>query len=309
MDRIVLDETVHVGKEIIIEGPPLEALRFQGARGGSLVTLTDASGNDFRGRVVSLSEETASVVVFHAFPSRTESPLEIVLLQALPEKERMELIIQKVTELGVSAIVPFKSERSISLKERESKQKKAHRWQEIAIRAVQQSRRARVPIVEEYRSFKEAVEACEDGLKIMLWEKEGENLKNVLTSYSLKRGPSLSPFEKCDPSAPFKSGPPSLSFERVPSLLPFENVSLLPPCEKAPSLPPFGKGGLGGFEGSSPSRIYTLVGPEGGFTEGEVMQAKERGFVPVKLGQRILRTETAAITLVGILQYELGDLS
>jgi len=40
-----------------------------------------------------------------------------------------------------------------------------------------------------------------------------------------------------------------------------------------------------------------------------VKWAKEKGFVPVKLGQRILRTETAAITMVGILQYELGDLN
>ena len=51
-----------------------------------------------------------------------------------------------------------------------------------------------------------------------------------------------------------------------------------------------------------------MVGPEGGFTEEEVRLAQERGFIPVKLGQRILRTETAAITLMGILQYELGDL-
>jgi 16S rRNA (uracil1498-N3)-methyltransferase len=51
-----------------------------------------------------------------------------------------------------------------------------------------------------------------------------------------------------------------------------------------------------------------MVGPEGGFTEEEVKLAKERGFIPIKLGQRILRTETAAITLTGILQYELGDL-
>jgi 16S rRNA (uracil1498-N3)-methyltransferase len=52
-----------------------------------------------------------------------------------------------------------------------------------------------------------------------------------------------------------------------------------------------------------------MVGPEGGFTEGEVKLAKEKGFIPVKLGQRILRTETAAIVMVGILQYELGDLN
>jgi 16S rRNA (uracil1498-N3)-methyltransferase len=243
MDRIVLDRKIIKGKEVLIKGPPLEALRFQGGRAGSLITLTDSEGNDFRGRIVRLSEKEALVLPFEAFQLPVESPLEVILLQALPEKERMELIIQKGTELGVSAIVPFKSERSISLEEREAKQKKAHRWQEIAVKAVQQSRRAKVPRVETYCSFQEALKVCgEDGLKILLYEKDGQNLKNVLRRYQ-------------------------------------------------------------------PKKIYAMVGPEGGFTEGEVVLAKDKGFVPVKLGQRILRTETAAITLVGILQYELGDLS
>jgi 16S rRNA (uracil1498-N3)-methyltransferase len=221
----------------------LEALRFQGGRVGSLVTLTDPEGNDFRGRVIRLSEAEASIFVFDAFPSPTESSLEIILLEALPEKERMELIIQKATELGVSAIIPFQSEKSISLKEREAKQKKAHRWQHIAVKAVQQSRRAKVPWVGECRSFQEVLEDCRgEGLKILLWEKEGEDLKNVLKRQLTKK-------------------------------------------------------------------IYAMVGPEGGFSEEEVRCAKKEGFIPVKLGQRILRTETAAIVLVSILQYELGDLS
>jgi len=242
MDRIVLDQKVVIGKEVIIEGPPLEALRFQGGRVGSIITLTDSEGRDFRGRVLRLSGKRASVYPFETFQSPTESPLEIILLQALPEKERMELIIQKATELGVSTIVPFKSEKSISLEERETKQKKAHRWQEIAIKAVQQSRRAKVPSVEGYRPFEKALEVCkDDGLKILLWEKEGESLKKILKPYL-------------------------------------------------------------------PRRIYVMVGPEGGFTGEEVKLAKRHGFIPVKLGQRILRTETAAITLIGILQYELGDL-
>ncbi|MGE5839287.1 MAG: 16S rRNA (uracil(1498)-N(3))-methyltransferase [Deltaproteobacteria bacterium] len=61
--------------------------------------------------------------------------------------------------------------------------------------------------------------------------------------------------------------------------------------------------------GSAAPGILALVGPEGGFTEREVMGATEAGFVPVSLGRRILRAETAAITLVAILQYEWGDLS
>jgi 16S rRNA (uracil1498-N3)-methyltransferase len=242
MDGIILNQKVHIGEEVLMKGPPREALCFQGGRRGSIVTLTDSEGKDFRGRVLRLSKEEASILIFESFPFSTESPLEIILLQALPEKERMELIIQKVTELGVSAIVPFRSARSISLEEREARQKKSHRWQHIAIRAVQQSRRAKVPWVGECRSFEEALEDSRgNGLKIVLWEKEGENLKNILKQHHT-------------------------------------------------------------------GKIYVSVGPEGGFTEEEVKQARDQGFVPVKLGQRILRTETAAITLVGILQYELGDL-
>jgi 16S rRNA (uracil1498-N3)-methyltransferase len=212
-DRIVLDGTLEAGKEVIIEGPPLEALRVQEGRVGSLLTLTDSEGKDFRGRALRLSEEKASVLIFESFPSPTESPLEVILLQALPEKERMELIIQKATELGVSAILAFKSQRSISLEERESKQKKAHRWQEIAIKAVQQSRRAKVPKVENYRSFEEALEYCrEDGLKILLWEKEGKGLGDVLKKCSV----SHTPLEKSILNPPlekeFLSRPP---FEKV----------------------------------------------------------------------------------------------
>jgi 16S rRNA (uracil1498-N3)-methyltransferase len=243
MDRIVLNQKINVGKIFQMKGPPLEALYFQEGRVGRLVTVTDSGGNNFRGRVLSLSEREASIFIFDTFPSPTESSLEIVLLQAIPEKERMELIIQKVTELGVSAILPFQSERSISLKEREFKQKKAHRWQHIAIKAVQQSRRARVPWVGECRSFREVLEDCRgEGLKILLWEKEGEKLKNVLR----------------------------------------RNLT---------------------------QKIYVMVGPEGGFTEDEVRSAHAEGFVIIKLGQRILRTETAAIAIVGMIQYELGDLS
>ncbi|NWG02270.1 MAG: 16S rRNA (uracil(1498)-N(3))-methyltransferase [Syntrophaceae bacterium] len=242
MDRIVLNRKINRGDELQMKGPLLEALCFQGGRVGHLVTVTDSGGNDFRGRILWLSQTEASIYIFDTFSSPTESSLEIILLQALPEKERMELIIQKATELGVSTILPFKSERSISLEEREAKQRKAHRWQEIAVKAVQQSRRAKVPRVGPYCSFQEALKICEgENLKILLWEKEGENLKDAL-----RRSP--------------------------------------------------------------PQKVYVMVGPEGGFTEEEVKLAKDEGFIPVKLGQRILRTETAAITLVGILQYQLGDL-
>lgn len=243
MDRILIDKNISIGQEIFIEGPPLEALLFHQVRKGSILTITDSKGDDFRGRLTSLNHEKASIIIFDKFHSPTESIIEIILLQALPNKERMEWIIQKTTELGVSKIIPFKSTKSISLEEREAKQKKAHKWQDIARKASEQCRRARIPKIESFKTFKEVIESCEDeSLKIILWERKGERLKEVLKKHTFKK-------------------------------------------------------------------IYIMVGPEGGFTEDEVFLAIKKGFIPVKLGQRILRTETASITLVGILQYELGDLN
>jgi 16S rRNA (uracil1498-N3)-methyltransferase len=56
-------------------------------------------------------------------------------------------------------------------------------------------------------------------------------------------------------------------------------------------------------------RFVGMIGPEGGFSMGEVNEAREAGFIPVSLGKRILRAETAAITLTALVQYEWGDLS
>lgn len=232
------------GQKIRITGEGLDGLNFRQARPGELVTLTGEGGGEFRGRILSINPREAWVLVFKSLVPPTESPAKIILLQALPDKERMELIIQKATELGVYSIVPFKSKRSISLEERERRQPKAHRWQSIAIKAAKQARRGRVPLLEPYCDFSEALECAEGSdLKVILWEKGNENpLRYVLRSK--------------------------------------ENYG----------------------------EVTLMVGPEGGFDPEEVRRAEERGFIPITLGQRIMRTETAAILLVGILQYELGGL-
>ncbi len=232
------------GQKIRIRGEGLDGLNFRRARPGELVTLTGEGGGEFRGRILSINPREAWVFVFKSLVPPTESPAKIILLQALPDKERMELIIQKATELGVYSIVPFKSRRSISLEERERKQPKAHRWQSVAIKAAKQSRRGRIPLLEPYCDFSEALEYAEGSdLKVILWERGNKNpLRDVLSS----------------------------------------------------------KGNYG--------EVTLIVGPEGGFDPEEVQRAQGKGFIPITLGRRILRTETAAIVLVGIVQYELGDL-
>ncbi len=146
--------------------------------------VTVVSGDTLlRARVENIEENCARLKVFEEI-GLIGREIEITLLQALPEKERMELIIQKTTELGVSTILPFKSERSISIDERDSVQKKSHRWQAVALKAAKQSRRPDIPSVAPFCSFEDALRT-DAGLKVMLWEKRGlPSLKGVLRGYN-----------------------------------------------------------------------------------------------------------------------------
>lgn len=213
-------------------------------RVGEIITVEDLMGRHFRGRVLKISGYQCEVRLFENLRKRMESKLDLLLLQSLPEKEKMEWIIQKTTELGVSAIVPFYSKRSISLEERDKRQRKAHRWPVVAQKASQQCRRSLVPVIEPYTDFANALRYAYDyDLKILLWEKETKAGLNVIHSYDM-----------------------------------------------------------------STTRICVLVGPEGGFTEKEIIMARGAGFVTIGLGPRILRTETAAIAIIAIIQYRWGDL-
>ena len=236
--RICYPAQLSEGKKIVLEGPPFAALLAREPRPGEIITITDSSNRDFRGRITELGNDEAHCHIFEELQEPTEPPFDLVLFQALPDKERMELIIQKATELGVKTIVPFKSRHSISLAQREATQPKAHRWQHVALAATKQCRRAVVPQVAPYCPFEEALEQARPlELKIILLEKEEERLAPLIRN-----------------------------------------------------MPP-------------PKSIALMVGPEGGWDVGEVKQAKAEGFIPVGLGGRILRTETAAIAACAILQY------
>lgn len=242
-EQIGFPARLTIGEEIALEGDLFSALRKREPYPGEIITVADAAGKAFRGRIVELKEDQARVFIFEEMRAAAESPLDLLLFQALPEKERMELIIQKATELGVSCICPFKSRHSISLEEREATQPKTHRWQQIALKAAKQCRRASVPEVAPYCSFEQALEQARPAeVKIILWEKEQARLVSLIRNMP------------------------------------------------------------------APRSIAVMVGPEGGWAEEEVQQARAAGFSPAGLGGRILRTETAAIAACAILQYEWGGL-
>jgi 16S rRNA (uracil1498-N3)-methyltransferase len=180
LQKITFPTPLQTGREIALKGDPFSALLAREPLQGEIITITDSSGSEFRGRIIELGDDWARCHI-EELQDPTEPPFDLVLFQALPDKERMELIIQKGTELGVKTIVPFKSKHSISLQEREAVQPKAHRWQPIALKAAKQCRRAIVPWIAPYCSFEGALEQASPlELKLLLLEKEEERLAPLI---------------------------------------------------------------------------------------------------------------------------------
>jgi 16S rRNA (uracil1498-N3)-methyltransferase len=230
MLRIEGDEVRHIRKVLRLKA-------------GDEVVVFDGSAKEYEGTIIEEGSASVMIVVQNVLCSKSESPLEIALAQSLLKGEKMDYLIQKATELGVNRIIPFFSSRTIPLLEESRRLKRYHRWKRIAVEASKQCGRGVVPKIEPLQDYFEMVQtATQDSLRLILWEKEGARLKDVLTGSKEKK------------------------------------------------------------------KIFFVIGPEGGLTQEEVEHARREGFIPVKLGRRILRSETSSLCLLSILQYEYGDI-
>ena len=180
--------------------------------------------------------------------SLAESNLNITIFQGLPKSDKMELIIQKATELEVKTIVPLIKKRTgIKLKDKD-KQNKVDRWRKIAEVAAKQSGRDIIPTIE-----------------------------NIINIADIK-------FDE---------------FDKIFVL--YENEEKISIKDEIEQLKNDNKEEL---------NIGIVIGPEGGFAESEIEQLRlNQNVSVVTLGKRILRTETVALVVSGILMYELGDLN
>ena len=209
---------------------------------GEQIVILDGSGMEYRCEIEAIAEEVLARIL-EAKKTEAELSVRLLLFQGLPKKDKMELIIQKAVELGVSEIIPVLTKRTVvKLEDKKKEQKKLERWQAIAESAAKQSGRAVIPAVTRVMSYKEALKrAKESGMGLIPYEcAEGmKSLKEVA-------------------------------------------------CQAADQ-----------------TTVSVFIGPEGGFEETEIEAAKEHGIVPVSLGKRILRTETAGFTTLAILMYEI----
>ena len=122
-------------------------VRVMRLREGDGCVLFNGDGHDYRATLVVVGKRDAQVRVDAALPVANESPLHITLLQGIARGEKMDLILQKATELGVNAIVPVNAERTeVKLDAARAEKRLAH-WTSVVVSACGQSGRARVPSV------------------------------------------------------------------------------------------------------------------------------------------------------------------
>jgi 16S rRNA (uracil1498-N3)-methyltransferase len=180
--RFFVDPDRLHGESVELDGPLAHQMaRVLRLRGGDRVVLLDGSGREREVELVTVTPGRVRGVVRETRPSRGEPRLAVALYQALVPREKLELVIQKGTEVGVTAFVPIACERSLVPRGDGTDPRRLERWRRIAREAAEQSRRGRVPEVRAPRRFLDALdEATAGGPTLVAWE--GERARSAQTA-------------------------------------------------------------------------------------------------------------------------------
>jgi 16S rRNA (uracil1498-N3)-methyltransferase len=211
---------------------------------GDAIKLFSGHGNEFDATLLEVSKRRVAAQITTSSAPFRESPLHITLAQCLSSNDRMDLTLQKATELGASEFQPLESERSIVRLSPERMEKRIQHWKNVVISACEQCGRNVVPAI-----------------------RPVTDLHTWLAQVSLNQGHD-------------------------------GTLRLL--------LSPTAEIGLTGIDRLN--RVVLLVGAEGGLADHEDLAARKAGFQPVRLGPRVLRTETAPLAAISAIQVLWGDL-
>ncbi|WP_313346690.1 16S rRNA (uracil(1498)-N(3))-methyltransferase [Stenotrophomonas sp.] len=179
--RSYVDAPLAVGQTLSLpEEVANHLVRVMRLREGDACVLFNGDGHDYSATLAVVGKRDAQVRIEAASGLDNESPLRITLLQGIARGEKMDLILQKATELGVSAIVPVNAERTeVKLDAARAEKRLAH-WRSVVVSACGQSGRARVPGVEAPQGVLEAARRVPaEALKLTL-DPEGEHRLSTL---------------------------------------------------------------------------------------------------------------------------------
>lgn len=240
----------------------VQVLRLQP---GDAVCLFDGSGGEWRAEVSAMGRKEVRVVVgAHASVAR-ELEMDVTLALGMPANDRMDTVVEKATELGVMVIQPLICERSVLRLEGERALKKVAHWQGVAIAACEQSGRTRVPEVRPVMT-----------LKAWLAQQGGD--ADASFASSIRKG--------------------------VLSLRDAQWVGDWLAGQSPGAAGPDGAGAdMASIARAAIDREAWrfLSGPEGGLSEAEEDLARRHGWTPVSLGNRVLRADTAPLTVMGLM--------
>lgn len=150
---------------------------------GDTLTLCDGEGTDFSAEITECTKESVTLKITDTIPCLAEPEISVTLFQGLPKQGKMDYIIEKCTELGITRIVPVAMKRSVAkIEDKKSETKKLERWRKIAAESVKQCGRGRIPEITEVMTVDEAINfSATLDLTVAAYENEQEvSLKSVL---------------------------------------------------------------------------------------------------------------------------------
>ena len=172
-------EQVHNGAAVIAGEDAKHIARVLRMREGDTLSLCDAQGREYDAVITRVSADEVVCALGEPRPTDTESPCRVTLFQCLPKTGKLETIVQKCTELGVSAVAPVYASRCVVVPDRDF-DKKRERYARVALEAAKQSRRAAVPEILPLVRI-EAVDPAAFSLFLVAYEEEtAVTLKSVL---------------------------------------------------------------------------------------------------------------------------------
>ncbi len=240
MSRFLVPKSAVKDRNILVSGKEahhiIDVMRLKER---DKVTTFDGTGKEYTGFIKEIKRKSVLIEIVETRILAPGELLKITLIQAIPKKEKMDYIVEKATELGVSSVIPVMTKRTIPDWDESKRRTNWNRWVRLAEEAAKQCGRADVPLIAQIKTFPESMKVS-----------SGNDLALIA---------ALS-----DDAARLKDA-------------------------------------LSGLKGG---KITVAIGPEGDFTPDEIACAREAGFKLVNLGSRVLKSDTAGLAVLSILNYE-----
>jgi 16S rRNA (uracil1498-N3)-methyltransferase len=276
MQRYFIAAELFLEESVTIVGDDAHHLiRVMRAKEGEKVIVSDGISREALVQIRELDKERVTADIVERLSMTNEPDVEVWIAQSLPKGDKMELVIQKGTEIGADRFIPFVSERTVVQLDAKKEGKRIERWQKIAKEAAEQAHRNRVPTVDLPLTWKGLLQlASQADAAWICYEKEnGLQLKQEIQAALMKR----------------------------------QAISIDSNSQQGNGFT-VSAGIDNGLEEPRKLRLMLIVGPEGGFSEREIETAEAAGCRSISLGRRILRTETAAMVGLTCILYESGEM-